>query len=421
MNKGILQFSIIVFLLAFFTSVVRADVSAPLGLEDTDTLPKNIRNPRFLMVFTQVESKFGSDGSVEPLGKPLNKTVSWNDIIGSRSTEQEKNLVKSVLNSIGINDYSQSPGKATGEVNTAARVLAPVFAYGITDTWTMAAAVPIYNVDVNADTGFIKSAQGQAFIKASEGDPSQSEFAARALNDAINYKLKGWGYEEIKSKEVSAIGDIKLVSKYRFYDDGQNKVLLKNELTTPTGKASNPDAALDVPTGDGQWDLGAGINYDRVFKEISNNLSTAVFGSYTFQAADTLTMRIPTEAGSSLSPDKELVNRDLGDVVTLGLGANYTFPEFGLTLGGGYVYQHQATTRFSGNKFERRRYEFLQDLEPEQTLHSMVASLGFSSVDFYRSGKFVYPFQASITYSHPLSGVNASTADAVAAELVMFF
>lgn len=412
------------FLFAFLLSsigIARADVSAPLGLEDTDTLPQNIRNPRFMVVFTQVDSKFGDDGTVEPLGKPLNKTVSWNDVIGSRSTESEKNLVRSVLNSIGVTDYSQSPGKATGDVATSARVIAPIFAYGVTNTWTMAAAVPIYNVDVSADTGFARTAQGQAFVNASAGDPSQAAFAGRALNDAINYKLKGWGYEEIKSKNVSAIGDIKLVSKYRFYDDGQNKLLLKNEVTTPTGKGPNPDQALDVPTGDGQWDLGMGMNYDRIMKEISSNLSTAVFGSYTFQSADTLTMRIPTEAGSSLSPDKELINRDLGDVITLGMGANYTFPTTGLTLGGGYVYQHQATTRYSGNKFERRRYEFLQDLEPAQTLHSMVATLGFSSVDFYKAGKFVYPFQASLSYSHPLSGQNASSADAVAAEVVMFF
>jgi hypothetical protein len=168
------------FLLVAWASVnvtQAADLRAPVDLENTLVLPAKVRNPRFKMLYMNVDERLGGDGLVLPLGNRLNKPVKWSDVIAAQDDEASKNTLRGFLSAHGHGE-GEAAGSTTGVVNTYANVKVPVFAMGITDRLTAAVAMPVTHVEVNADTGFARSAQGQAFVnELAASDPVKAKEA----------------------------------------------------------------------------------------------------------------------------------------------------------------------------------------------------------------------------------------------------
>ena len=400
------------------------DLKAPYELENAMTLPGGVRNPRFRLITFAVEDKFDGFGISQPLAKRLNKTVTWGDLINAQKTDADKASIQGVLEDpgSGISDSSLagSPGATTGEVNTAAQIMVPVFAIGLTDNLTAAVALPIVKVDISAATGFDKSEDGQKFIDAAcATNPEKCNDAANKLNDAIGQKLANNGYLPVQSETINSIGDARLVTKYRAYKDDLQSVVVKAELTAPTGTPPNVDKAVDVPTGDGQWDAGMGVSYDRALVQ---DLRWNVFGSYVAQLPDEIERRLPNGPGDTISSIKETLNRDLGDIIQTGTSMNYTFPSAGVTVGAGYSFQYVTSTRYKDGKLaSAETYQWLEDEMPLQALHAATFAANFSTVEWFKAKRFVLPFQANLVWSLPIEGRNVTNNSTVAGELVLFF
>src|SRR5690349_15498696 len=76
------------FLVGAPSAVVFAqDLLEPFALDNADTLPRNVRNPHFITIFGSTTSRYGSGGAIEGLGEPLNKLVTWKDVL--QETEDE--------------------------------------------------------------------------------------------------------------------------------------------------------------------------------------------------------------------------------------------------------------------------------------------------------------------------------------------
>jgi hypothetical protein len=144
---------------------------------------------------------------------------------------------------------------------------------------------------------------------------------------------------------------------------------------------------------------------------------------YTAQLPAYIERRLPVKFNDSLSDDKETLWRDLGDQITLGTGLQYRFPAIGVTVGGGYSFQYLTKTTYENGVLDPTgyRYRLLENEYPYQALHSMTATAGFSTVEWFRDKKFFYPFQANLAYSRPINGRNVTTNEVIAAELVLFF
>ncbi len=400
------------------------DLKAPFELENALTLPGGVRNPRFRMITFGVEDKFNDLGVPMPLAQRLNKQVTWGDLINAQKTDADKASIQGVLADPGsdISDSSSngSPGSTTGEVNTFAQIMLPIFAMGITENFTAAVAVPIVKVDISAATGFAKTEDGQKFIDAAcATNPEKCNDAADKLNNAINQKLATNGYEPIQSETINSVGDARLVGKYRAYKDSLQSLAVRGELTLPTGIAPNADKAVDVPTGDGQWDVGFGLIYDR---SLTQDLHVNLFGSYVAQLPDQLQKRLPVGLGDTISGTKELLNRDLGDIVSTGTSFGYVFPSLGLNLGAGYSFQFVNATRYQdGELASSETYRWLEAEAPIQALHSATLAAGFSTIEWFKQKRFVLPFQANIAWSLPLAGRNVTDNSTLAGELVLFF
>ncbi len=400
------------------------DLKAPFELENALTLPRGVRNPRFRMITFGVEDRFNDVGVPTPLAQRLNKQVTWGDLINAQKTEADKASIQGVLadSGSGISDPSLtgSPGSTTGEVNTFAQISLPIFAIGISEDFTAAIAVPVIRVDISAATGFAKTEDGQKFIDAAcATNPEKCNDAADRLNNAVNQKLATNGYQPIQSETLTSVGDIRLIGKYRAYQDELQALAVRSEIGLPTGTRPNADKAVDAPTGDGQWDVGLGLIYDRyLIRDLRLNLT----GSYLAQLGDRLDRRLPVALGDSISGTKESLDRDLGDIISAGTSLNYTIPKFGFNLGAGYAFQYISQTKYQdGVLAPSETYRFLEAEAPVQELHSATIAAGFSTVEWFKQKEFALPFQANLTWSVPLAGRNVTDNSTFTGELVLFF
>lgn len=400
------------------TIVFAGDLRAPFDFETTAVLPQGVRNPRFKNLIMSVDEKFGGSGGVEPLGYKLNKGVSWQDVIDGQTDPTLKAITEGKIASLGFSKSGEA-GKTSGVVNTYANVKVPVLAIGVTPRLTMAVAVPVMDIEVNADTGFASTSEGRQLVESiREDDPEKAKEAQDKLNNSVNTKLKRLGYDEIQSTRISNIGDVKVVGKYQTYEDSANALALKGEVTLPTGTPPNVNKALDVPTGDGQTDVGAMVIYDRYLTRDKSFKANAYVG-YTAQLPDTIERRLPATEDDSLSADKEDLERDLGDIVAAGAGLTYQF-DWGFNMGAAYGFQHQNRVSYSGSKFSRQRYNLLE-INTRQVLHSATLGVGYSTVEMYKAKQFMLPMQLNLAYCKPLKGMNVVKNELLAFEVVLFF
>src|SRR5437763_11824228 len=83
-------------------AVAKSDLKAPFSVESAQVLPAGIGSPRILDLFLSANTRYGEDGSLEPLGKRLNKAVKWQDVIDVESDATQKKLIQSILNDLGF-------------------------------------------------------------------------------------------------------------------------------------------------------------------------------------------------------------------------------------------------------------------------------------------------------------------------------
>jgi hypothetical protein len=244
-----------------------------------------------------------------------------------------------------------------------------------------------------------------------------AEMAQQLINPLSN-KLQNLGYKPISSERFTALGDMKLVNKYKYFESDSDVVTFKAELTLPTGRVSDVDKLVELPTGDGQYDIGFGFIWDH---SLTSNLTWNFYAIDTIQLPDQLKRRIPTESEGGLSSDIDSVERDSGDQYLAGTSVQFGSSKGGVYANLGYIYQYMQATRFKGHIFSRERYNWLENQYPSQTLTSMVGQVGYSSIESYKSKEFPIPLQANLGFGRPLSGRNATAADVYMAELVLFF
>lgn len=403
---------------AFALEIQAGSLSGPVDFESASVLPAKIRSPRYKHISLQMDQKFADTGDVTMLGSALNKPISFQNLVDTQKTSKDKALAEGTILANGL-VLTDSPGETVGAINTTVNVRVPIFSYGLTDTTTLAVVVPVYEIRVSADTGYRASPEAQLWVNSICGSSIEKcNMIQSQLSDPVNLKLAANGYDRIKSEDVSAIGDVKLVTKSVIHKSSRDQVAIKGVVTAPTGVAPNADKLVDTATGDGQWDVGSRVIWDLF---LSKNLTFNSFAGYTAQLPDTLERRVPLAEGDPISPQKEKVYRDSGDVSELGVSLTAGSGTRGLSFGAGYTYQYLSETKFRGTQYEQVRYRYLEGLNPSQELHTVTVGLGFSTIEDYREGRFVLPFSAGLYHSRPMSGRNTSNSDVYSAELVMFF
>ncbi len=397
-----------------------SNMSAPVIFPSAMVLPKGVRNLNYKAVVTSVDSIYNSAGISAPLADPMFQDITFGDIILGKKTDFDKAAVREKMLAVGA-DENTVVAKSTGAINAEVTVQVPVLAWGITDKWTAAVAVPIKTQSISIDTGVIQS--NKEIITALrnklalDGQGKEIEELDRKLANPIKAKAEELGYEAIlRNEKKTMLGDIKLVNKYKVWESDFQMLTLSGEITLPTGETALLDRMVNVPGGDGQWDIGASVTHDFKFANyftISSNIA------YTVQFADSVERRIPEQFKSAASGDIDPnTHRNLGDILSLTLAPSMNYRGASLALGYSFNYKQKDT--YSGSKYSSERYGWLAK-NSQQTMNVFLGKVGYDTITLYKEGKFPVPALISLTHTQIFSGKNVAKNPLTTLDVSLFF
>jgi len=222
-------------------------------------------------------------------------------------------------------------------------------AYGITDNFTIGILLPFNDtknqVRANLDSStanvgknpFINSL-APLFVpgtaRLTTEDVQNLIGPGLDINGDGTIDIPGYGYKRVKSWNDSGIGDVELQGKYQFFNKHSLRSAVAAGVRFPTGEIDDPDNLVDVPMGDGQWDIFTRLYVDYIgIKNLCLNATVR----YDIQLSDHKKLRVPESVNRPITPNKERVDRNLGDILELQAMGNYNFTSF---LSGGLKYRY---------------------------------------------------------------------------------
>lgn len=396
--------------------------SAPAhAMDSTETLPASINSPAIRAgMVTGVDSKYLSDGTVRSLND-IN-TINF-DIKKIAELESDIKTMSAILNQFSQQKLGNQINLGTLRVETEpnVRYLAPIYARGITENLTMAVAVPI--VFYENKLAFTQSASNveaicSQFVGLQDTIPDLKDACqklSKRITDAAQELLAEKGYKPVKDRKETVMGDLQLVSLYRFHDNGTTSGMFRSTLTLPTGQKNDPDDLADL----GVFGNTA-IEPQILFNYIPwKPLRLAAKAGYKISIPDSQEMRVPSSDGDMVPglETKHRVSRNIGDTLTLGTAANLAIWN-SFAIAGGYEYVYKATDSYSGGR--NYRYDLLAK-DSRSTAHKLRAGITYDTIALYQRTKSVPPLKIEFEVSNTIAGTNSDRQLVNELSLTMFF
>ncbi len=400
--------------------VVGATSTVASAYESTKILPKGIWNPRLRFVHTDITYKSNNDSQPTKLGSPLEKNLTFKEVLASRKGNKRVSLAAFMLS----NGFQESDvlGSFQADLNARLQVFAPIIGYGITDNISLALAVPVYVGESRVSLGFSETDVASNFaFKLAEPQNNQLGAASEAINtintapSVLNDKLRSSGYDELSDWEQTAFGDVRLGVKWRFLNIESVSVAGTLGAVAPTGKGDNPNQLTDLPFGDEQWDGFATLAVDNQLLS-SWGLVTHHYATYTHQFSGKKSVRLKT-ALEPIEVPVANVGFKLGNKIEAGTGVSYALKSLSVTSFFGYRFYEKSDDSYEvvkGSKSELEKNTY-------QQAHYLEANLGFSGVEMYRQKKILLPFMVELSHQHIIKSQNMPVAHQTQLELSLFF
>jgi len=194
------------------------------------------------------------------------------------------------------------------------------------------------------------------------------------------------------------VGDIDAGLKYQYYKSDNWRLAFTGGLRFPTGNIDDPDNLVDYGFGKGAWGLLFFFNND--YTGVKNLVLDATLNYYLI-LPEKETLRVLSDPSQLLSPTKEKVDRDLGDVVELEASASYEFLP-GTSASILYRYGKKFEDSVKGSQGHLGGME----RESDYTEHIYIVGLSYSTIPFFQKKKFPVPLIASVKYRNRFKGDN---------------
>gem|GEM_PF-910537 len=395
------------------------------AFEHTKVLPRGVRGLAVRTVDTRLSSKTDASGTALPLGAPLEKDLTFARIVAGEEATKGKQL-QAFLMANGFSE-EEAVGTFTADLKGRVQVVAPIASYGLTDSLTLALAVPYYRANTAVEVGFRQNERAAAFL-AALASPEQNQIeaardATSKLNNAVarlNAKLIENNYSALEDWQAAGVGDVTLAAKYRVFDVGPVAGAFTGGVVAPTGRTDDPDILTDIPFGDGQWDAFGQVAFDQ---PISHYIFINQFAKYTWQAPGRKSVRDVTDK-ESIEVKNISTRFKLGDKIDAGLSANYLSP------GGVVVGLGRTWFRKFGDRYEAAGSEgSIQDGEARPQLsknsdqfseHNEFA-LGYSTIPAFQRGKFPAPLEIKFGLQQQVRSRNMPVSDLAQIDASLFF
>lgn len=393
-------------------------VRQAFAFEDSKVMPKGVRRLSLRTLTSNISEKTDSSGQRAELAKPLEKDLTFRDVLKNEKDPVKKELT---LGFMGYEKFAESDAVGTFSADLKGRVtvVAPIFSYGLTEKVTLAAAMPIYDMAMSVGMGFNANANGQRFIDSLAGDYNNQTASARdageKINNAVNRlndKLRDNGYRSISSWRGRGAGDLQLLSKARLVDLPQVRGALTAGVVVPTGRTDDPDNLIDKGFGDGQWDGILGAAVDEPIG--TTGLTLNQYAKYTVQLPSQKMVRKVTET-ETIEVPKERVRYKLGDKLEAGASLQ-SETEIGLVSGVGYNFYRKPSDVYRAGESSA----VLARNTAEQ-LHQAEIEVGYSGIPAFRRKEIPVPFETRLNYKHQLASRNMPVTHFVQLDTSVFF
>jgi len=393
--------------------LVGATASVASAYESTKVLPKGIWNPRLRFVHTDISFKSNDQSEPAKLGSPLEKNLTFKEVLASRTGNKKVSLA-AFMRSSGFNE-SDVLGSFQADLNARIQVFAPIIGYGITDSISLALALPVYSGQSRVSLGFAETSKASEFaLKLAEPQNNQLGAASEAIEtintapSVLNDKLRSSGYDELSDWEETAFGD-------RFLQKEEVSISGTLGAVAPTGKGDNPNQLTDLPFGDEQWDGFATLAVDNTM--LSRwGVTTHHYATYTHQFAGKKSVRLKT-ALEPIEVPVANVGFKLGNKIEAGTGLSYALKSLGVSSFFGYRFYEKSQDTYDVSKDSKSELE----KDTYQQAHYLEGSLGFSGVEMYKQKKLPLPFIVELSHQHIMKSRNMPVAHQTQLELSLFF
>lgn len=395
-------------------------VFAPLATAwsaSTKTLPKGIRS---LSLRTGIISNLsqGYDESGSQMGIGDLKAVTFDATVISNQSANGRLLIDA-LNSIGSQNLGSQLNLGTLKVDARPELqfMAPVFAYGIQSNWSLALGLPVISFKNNASYR-VEGSNAAAYLQLGAGSISPELAAALETSPAVQFEksVNEKSYKPMGARQQTFIGDVQLVSLFRFQSSRTSSSLLQTTLTLPTGPKYDTD---DLLAGN-IWGRTS-IENTLVFGyQAGRRLALNPYAGLNIFIPDQITRRIPKNEYDTLPAleQKKTTNRQLGSSVKVGLDANLDITR-AWSGGVGGEYLTKAQDKYSGPG-EGLRYDLLSE-ETESSAATLRALINYSSVAAYRAKKALLPGIISFGISDIVAGKNVYKETRTELSTMLFF
>jgi len=385
-------FPVMPFLIPF--SLSRAD--------DASVLPKGIFKSKIKGKFySSVDKRYGPGGDIEDVA------VDFNALLDS-NVFPDLSLVEA---GFGMPAGSANIGTSVIDFDYDFNLYEFDFHYGLTDRLTIGIHIPYWDVKNNVDARVdnTNATVGANPFLGLPGDPfGGAPLIPVALggvplttDQVQNLLFQEFGYKPIKSWSRRGLSDINVGFRYQYLKTDNWRLAFTGGVRIPTGKEDDPDNLMDYPLGSNAWALLFNFNQDYI--GIKNLVINTTF-RYELYLPDEETLRILYDVDKPITPYKEKVDRDLGDVIELEVSGAYEFVQ-GWNVSLLYKYGFSFEDDIDGDM--GYVYSSLED-ETNYSEHVGVITLSYSTIELYKQKKFAVPMTASISYRNRFAGSNNS-------------
>ena len=394
-----------------------------LAMDSTEPLPRSVNSPAFRYgMISGVDSKYNSNGTVEALSD-IN-TIHFNSDQLKKISSEVETLVL-VLNQLsGTHRLGDQLNLGTLRIETEPDIkyFVPIFARGITDDLSLGVALPV--VWYKNKLSLVQSNSNADEVCDTLGPTSVPELKEAChtlrntkMTDEVRKELANKGYKPIQDRKETLVGDLQLVSFWRFFnqDAARHTMVLRNTLSLPTGKPNDPDDLADLGAF-GQTALESQILHNYL---LFPTLRLATKAAYKLTLPDHVDARVPRSEADVLpaKDTKEKVGRNLGDTITLGTAATWNFwGDFGIA--GGYEYARKSADRYSGSR--GGRYDLLEK-DTSSVAHRLRGGLSYDTIGLYMRTKRVPPMKLDFEVTNTVAGRNTDRSLTNELSLTLFF
>lgn len=316
--------------------------------------------------------------------------------------------------------FGMPPGTASiGESNVrfkySGNIYKLTFGYGATENLTLGVKIPYWDIrnSVRTKVDSTNATVGLNPLFGSESDPFGSPIIPIAYggtpmstNDVQNLLgtglpgIQGYGFRRVQNWSGSGLGDIELGGKYKYLDSFGWRLAFMGALRLPTGEIDDPDTLQDYSFGRDAYAILLRFYNDYY---ITPDLIIDLTLYYDIVLPNKRMLRVPSNADSPITHNKEYVTINQGDVFSIEPSISFTYGKLWNTA---VVYTYSTKTSkdiVSGDK--GYNYASLED-ESRWEEQTYKISQTFSTIPLYTEKTFAVPLDIGLSYWSRFAGTN---------------